>query len=505
MNPAWLNTGFSPVPGFNFMLRVEMAFDVPVKSVRGFTKNFEYEYIQEGGLNDYVHMRRKPISQPFTLEIERYAATDLYYDPLQNGTELMLPLILMVSPYQGLFMGYSRRTFVFTGCTVTGKEYGALDAEKGALLTEVIKIAYRQVAVVDLPETIAAEKTDYIKDRALNSGKFTLDSLKKEAYGRQVDDKTYAEEINKSDNPNAAAYTFSSEDKAGNSGGNLDRVRSYRDNEYQNMLDNYKKDKNKNAAAYIAEGEKFTLDKKPVRTANPIAGEIGDGTNPNAAAYIEQGKKFSGDLEPVRAHKTFDYIEGEAGEKKTKAEKEAEWDKSKETPHNYGTDDSTYKTLITTNKGKGNPNAAAYTFVDGGQGNTTKVRGNTDDPYDTMIEANKKNKKVEGYIKQGEKFTGKTEPVRAHKTFDYIEGEAGSASDANKRSYPKDESYYGKDIAEKYKSSAKNNSRSWPKTESYYGKEMLQSIKSNAKKNGRTWPPTESAFGIVQMKNKGKK
>ena len=489
------NTGFTPVPGFNFLLRVEMAFDVPVKSVRAFTKNFEYEYIQEGGLNDYVHMRRKPISQPFTLEIERYAATDLYYDPLQNGTELMLPLILMVSPYQGLFMGYSRRTFVFTGCTVTGKEYGALDAEKGALLTEVIKIAYRQVAVVDLPETIAAEKTEYIKDRALNSGKFTLDSLKKEAYGRQVGDMTYAEEINKSDNPNAAAYIGEGKKFTGD----LAQVRS---NTYETGEVGKKKTK--------AEKEKEWEDsrKKPHHYGADDSAykDIlkNKDTNKNAAAYIEQGKKFSGDLEQVRSN-TFTYIKKEAGEKKTKAEKKAEWAKSKETPHNYGTDDSTYKTLITTNKGKGNQNAAAYTFADGGKGNTTKVRGNTDDPYDTMIETNKKNKKVEGYIKQGEKFTGKTEPVRAHKTFDYIGGEAGSASDANKRSYPKDESYYGKDIAEKFKSSAKNNSRSWPKTESYYGKEMLQSIKSNAKKNGRTWPPTESAFGIEQMKNKGKK
>jgi hypothetical protein len=58
------------------MLRVWGIFDVPCKSIRAFTKPNEYEFIQEGGLNDYVHIRRKPVSQPFKLVVERYAGTD---------------------------------------------------------------------------------------------------------------------------------------------------------------------------------------------------------------------------------------------------------------------------------------------------------------------------------------------------------------------------------------------------------------------------------------------
>ena len=62
------NQGKNPLVNFNFMLRVELMFDLPCKSVRAFTRELEYDYIQEGGLNDYVHMRRKPITRPVLAE-----------------------------------------------------------------------------------------------------------------------------------------------------------------------------------------------------------------------------------------------------------------------------------------------------------------------------------------------------------------------------------------------------------------------------------------------------
>ena len=101
-NIVVLNQGSNPVVGFNFMLRVEALFDVPCKSVRAFTREMEYELIQEGGLNDYVHMRRKPISKPFTLEVERYVGID-YIDPLPLGAELLIPVMLFVSRFQDMF------------------------------------------------------------------------------------------------------------------------------------------------------------------------------------------------------------------------------------------------------------------------------------------------------------------------------------------------------------------------------------------------------------------
>ena len=55
------NQGKNPLVNFNFMLRVELLHDLPCKSVKSFSSELEYDYIQEGGLNDYVHMRRKPM------------------------------------------------------------------------------------------------------------------------------------------------------------------------------------------------------------------------------------------------------------------------------------------------------------------------------------------------------------------------------------------------------------------------------------------------------------
>jgi hypothetical protein len=142
-----MNKGLTPLVHFNFLLRVELIYDLPCKSVKAFTREMEYELIQEGGLNDYVHMRRKPASRPFTLEVERYAGTD-YIDPLPLGADLALPVFLFVSRSPDKFLT-TARTYTFTGCTVTKKVYGELNAEQSGLLTDVITIAYREMICID--------------------------------------------------------------------------------------------------------------------------------------------------------------------------------------------------------------------------------------------------------------------------------------------------------------------------------------------------------------------
>ncbi len=142
------NYGRNPAVNFNFMLRVEGIYDLPCKSVRAFQRENEYELIQEGGLNDYVHMRRKPISKPFTFQVERYVGVDIL-DPLTSGTDLVLPVILFVNRYSVYGDFLPVRMYVFTGCTVMSKEYGELNAEKSGLLTETTTIAYREMACME--------------------------------------------------------------------------------------------------------------------------------------------------------------------------------------------------------------------------------------------------------------------------------------------------------------------------------------------------------------------
>ena len=153
------NQGLTPLVNYNFNLQVEGIYNLPCKSVHVFHRENEYEYYQEGGLNDYVHMLRKPISKPMTFQVERYVGIDML-DPLALGTELVLPVLLLVSRYQGsgdngvLDLSDSmQRVYTFTGCTVIAKEFGELNAERSGLLVETTTIAYREMVCVDNPST----------------------------------------------------------------------------------------------------------------------------------------------------------------------------------------------------------------------------------------------------------------------------------------------------------------------------------------------------------------
>ena len=139
-----------PFSSFNLILWVDVGYDVPIKAVRNINKQNEFEYIHEGGLNDYVHMRRKPISQPFTFEIERYV-TNALTDPLSLGAEFTIPLVLFVNKEQtGNSLGQFTpgKIFVFTGAKVIGKRFGDFDAEKSALATETVTISYNNMYVL---------------------------------------------------------------------------------------------------------------------------------------------------------------------------------------------------------------------------------------------------------------------------------------------------------------------------------------------------------------------
>jgi len=145
-----------PLTAFRFTLRVEMVYVLPCRAVKGLQRENEFDYIQEGGLNDYVHLKRKPISKPFSFQVERYVGLESgvgylggMADPIALGTELVLPVILSVDTAAGNQV----RTYVFTGCTITGKNYGELNAESSALLVETTTIAYREMICVDMAHT----------------------------------------------------------------------------------------------------------------------------------------------------------------------------------------------------------------------------------------------------------------------------------------------------------------------------------------------------------------
>ena len=136
-----------PVGSFNFLLRVDGIHDLPCKSIKGFEYEEEYEYIREGGLNDYVHMRKKQATRPHTFQVERYVGTDTV-DYLAIGNHFSLPIILLVSRTQDDFNN-PVRTYIFIGCTVTKKSYGQMEALQSDLLVETTTITYQQLLCIN--------------------------------------------------------------------------------------------------------------------------------------------------------------------------------------------------------------------------------------------------------------------------------------------------------------------------------------------------------------------
>lgn len=150
------------MPNYIFLLRVDALYDLPCTKVSGIVQEKEYENIMEGGVNDYVQLREKPVSKPNILQVERYIGED-HFDPLPVGYQGTVPLVLYVSRYVHDF-NRATMTFSFSGVTVTSKKYGELDAEKGGLMSVTTEIAYQQVSV----ENAAASeiRTQWAFDRA---------------------------------------------------------------------------------------------------------------------------------------------------------------------------------------------------------------------------------------------------------------------------------------------------------------------------------------------------
>lgn len=156
------------VPAYRFLLRVEGVQDVPLKAIRPFVKENEYETIVEGGLNDYVHLRRKQVTKPFQLVAERYVSQD-FYDPLPNGMEFLLPLMLFVGQADAQDFDFMPvRTYVFTGCTLMNKEVSGFDAEKSGLLTETLTIAYSTSYTIDNPINTESVPWKFTKNNITN-------------------------------------------------------------------------------------------------------------------------------------------------------------------------------------------------------------------------------------------------------------------------------------------------------------------------------------------------
>ncbi len=170
-----------PLINYNFLVGVEGMFDLPCRSISGFQKKEEYEYIQEGGVNDYVHIRRKPVSEPNTFQVECYVGTE-QDNVLSLGTIFSMPVQILIARYPGEFEN-PKRIFEFKGCVVMEKKYGELNAEKSEILTEITTIAYQTMTCKDTK--MESRKPVWKFDRTNTSGNREQSARTLESFGIQ--------------------------------------------------------------------------------------------------------------------------------------------------------------------------------------------------------------------------------------------------------------------------------------------------------------------------------
>lgn len=211
-----------PIGSYNFTLTVEGIYDIPLRSVKVMQKQNNYEKIREGGVNDYVHLKRMPITEPFVFQVEKYLSNSVL-DPLANGAELTLPVFLKIqhgqgSERKGMEDTDAARVYMFTGCVVMGKEYGELNAEKSALATEVVTIGYKEMFIIPSLWALGGDSygadvisdSDYTKMKnaqKTNASKQTSDADLKKAQQKLEEERKARAEANKNARKNAKYTT----------------------------------------------------------------------------------------------------------------------------------------------------------------------------------------------------------------------------------------------------------------------------------------------------------
>ena len=256
-NKLVVNTGLNPVANFAFMLRVEGVFDLPCKAVKGIHRENEFDYIQEGGLNDYVHLKRKPISKPFTFQVERYVGIN-WVDPLPLGTELTLPVILFVNKH--VFPGLEPvRNYVFTGCTVISKDYGELNAEVSGLLLETVTIAYREMVCLDIPMAAFDDKDVWKFDGKKKEGKGDRH------YNSNLYNKEWETEYNSAAKMQARAARWTPQK------GENGKLKSKYGKDYESLVTDYNKEIEKEINAATTEEEKNAAKAKKIAMSGAVS------------------------------------------------------------------------------------------------------------------------------------------------------------------------------------------------------------------------------------------
>lgn len=121
--------------------------------VSGVECSVEFETLQEGGLNDQVHVLTKPGSQQGTLQLERGVVADGSYKDLlaalTPGRRISVPvsIILCHQTEDGL---KQVRCFSFNDGLVTRRTMGEFDAMSGQIILEKLEISHAGLVEIEV-------------------------------------------------------------------------------------------------------------------------------------------------------------------------------------------------------------------------------------------------------------------------------------------------------------------------------------------------------------------
>lgn len=118
-------------------------------NIKSISTEVEVEALREGGVNDHVHILRKPSSSIQKLVFERGVCQGNIVSALAAfsvGTNLLLPGTILVNNAKGIPVS----AFIFTSGIVLKWQVSDLDASSSKVLVETFEVAHTGIKQIPL-------------------------------------------------------------------------------------------------------------------------------------------------------------------------------------------------------------------------------------------------------------------------------------------------------------------------------------------------------------------
>lgn len=139
-----------------FLVEIENYW-ISFSKVSNIQRAVEYDTIQEGGVNGFVHTLVKPSAQAQTIQFEKGISVmgddSLKKLKLTPGLRLLHPIGVYIYADDPTFNNKAgrelERSYRISGCMVSKWELGGLDAMSSEVLVDKFEVVYSEVEQID--------------------------------------------------------------------------------------------------------------------------------------------------------------------------------------------------------------------------------------------------------------------------------------------------------------------------------------------------------------------